>query len=147
MWRTGLSNDSPNMFSITIWCESPMPSDEAAAARGLHGERLLRHRERVAAVRRHDAGRELDARHLAADDREHAHRVEGEDLGERVRREAVGLGGLGVGDDVVDRAAGGVAAEDPDAHGALPSIAAEATPYTGGPRGRGSAGRAQPCQG
>ena len=55
---------------------------EAPAARGLHGERLLRHRERVAAVGGHDAGRELDARHLAADDREHAHRVEAEDLGE-----------------------------------------------------------------
>ena len=89
MWRTGLSNDSPNMFSITIWCDEPDAEHEPAAARGLHGERLLRHRERVAAVGRHDAGRELDARDLAADDREHAHRVEPEDLGERVGREAV----------------------------------------------------------
>ena len=115
MCRTGLSNDRPNMPSMTIWCDRPMPSDEAAAARGLHGERLLRHRQRMAAVGGDDAGRELDARDLAADDREHAHRVEGEDLGERVRREAVGLGGAGVGDHVVDRAAGGVAAEDADA--------------------------------
>ena len=54
---------------------------EAAAARGLHGERLLRHRQRMAAVGGHDAGGELDAGYLAADDREHAHRVESEDLG------------------------------------------------------------------
>ena len=26
MCRTGFSNDSPNMPSITIWCDSPMPS-------------------------------------------------------------------------------------------------------------------------
>ena len=26
MWRTGFSNDSPNMPSMTIWCDSPMPS-------------------------------------------------------------------------------------------------------------------------
>ena len=46
----------------------PDAEHEAPAARGLHGERLLRHRQRVAAVGRHDAGGELDAGHLAADD-------------------------------------------------------------------------------
>ena len=80
MCRTGLSNDSPNMPSITIWCDKPDAEREPAAARGLHRERLLRHRQRMAAVGRDDAGRELDARDLAADDREHAHRVEPEDL-------------------------------------------------------------------
>ena len=32
MCRAGLSYEKPNMFSITILCESPMPSDEAALA-------------------------------------------------------------------------------------------------------------------
>ena len=64
------------MFSITIWCESPMPSDEPAARRGLHRERLLGEHHRVARVRRHDPGAELDARDLAADDRERRQRVE-----------------------------------------------------------------------
>ena len=90
---------------------------EASAARDLHRERLLRHRQRMARVGRHDAGRELDARHLAADDREHAHRVEAEDLGEREAREAVCLGRPRRGDDVVDRATSGVTAEDADPHG------------------------------
>ena len=57
---------------------------EAAAARGLNGERLLRHRQRMAAVGGHDRGGERDAGHLSPHDREHAHRVEGEDLRERV---------------------------------------------------------------
>ena len=26
MWRTGLSNDKPNIDSMTIWCDRPMPS-------------------------------------------------------------------------------------------------------------------------
>ena len=61
----------PNMFSITIWCESPMPSTsrplgrEPATVSACCGEH-----HRVARVRRDDAGAELDAGHLAADDRE-----------------------------------------------------------------------------
>ena len=26
MWRTGLSNDMPNIPSMTTWCDSPIPS-------------------------------------------------------------------------------------------------------------------------
>ena len=95
----------------------PDAEHEVSAARGLHGERLLRHRHRVPAVGGHDAGGELDAGDFVADDRQRAHRVEREDLGQRVRRETVGLCGPGVGDEVVDGEMAGVAPEDPDPHG------------------------------
>ena len=83
----------------------------------LHGERLLRHRERMARIGRHHAGRKLDTWHFPPDDREHTHRVEGEDLGKGIARESIGLDGLGIRHDVVDGAGGGVAAEDSDLHG------------------------------
>ena len=68
------------MFSITTLCESPMPSvsrppDAACVVSACGGEH-----HRVPRVRRDDAGAELDARHLAPDDRQHGERVDPEDL-------------------------------------------------------------------
>ena len=116
MWRAGFSNDMPNMFSITIWCERPMPRmkrpPDAACVVSACWASIIGWR----GIRGHDGRAELDARHLAPDDRERRDRVHAEDLWKPVRRESVGLGLAGVGDDVVDRAVRGVAAEDADAH-------------------------------
>jgi hypothetical protein len=97
----------------------PDAEHEPAITRLLHGERLLRHRQRMAAVRRDDAGREFDARHLSGDDRQDTHRVEREDLRQSVGRKPVALGLAGVCDHVIDAAVGGVAAEQADLHCAL----------------------------
>ena len=61
MCRAGLSYENPSMSSITILCESPMPSEKRPLRRGLRGQRLLRDRDRMARVGRHDRGAELDA--------------------------------------------------------------------------------------
>ena len=47
---------------MSVWCDSPMPRMKPAAGDRLRGERLLRHHDRVARVRRHHRGAELDAR-------------------------------------------------------------------------------------
>ena len=90
--------------------------DEPAAADGLRGERLLGQRDRVTRVRRDDRRAELDARHLAAHDREGHERVHPEDLGEPEGREPVVGGSARRVDGGVDRSVGGVSGEDPDAH-------------------------------
>ena len=89
MWRTGLSNDMPHMASTTIWCDSPMPrasrpvvafwvvSAWAASIIGCRG------------YVGNDGRPELDAGHLAADDRKRGQRVEAEDLREPVAGESV----------------------------------------------------------
>ena len=65
MWRAGFSNDMPNTFSMTIWCDKPMPSVRrpplaactvrawAASITGWRG------------IGRHHRGPELDRRDVA----------------------------------------------------------------------------------
>jgi hypothetical protein len=93
----------------------PDTEREPAPTRGLHGQRLLRHRDRMARVRRHHTGQELDPRNLVSNHGQHAHGVEAEDLGECVAREAVLFGLARRVDDLIDTTPGG-SAEDPDAH-------------------------------
>ena len=113
MWLYGFANERPSIPSMTTWCERPMPSAKRPRADGLRRERLLRHRHRMARIRRHDGGAELDAARLAAADRRRHDRVHAEDVGEPAAREAVGLGALRLRDEVVD--ARGRACDVPDA--------------------------------
>ena len=116
------------MPSITIWCESPIPSVNRPPLASCTVNACCAIVSGCRRVRRHDAGRQLDARHLAPDDAKHPHRVEREDLGERVAREPVRLGPSRLLDDVVDGAAGGVATEDPDAHAAPFAVPGDDSP-------------------
>ena len=116
MCRSGLSNDMPNMVSITIWCDRPMPSVKRPPVAPWAVERLGRQHHRVPRVGRHDGRAELDAGHLASDHRERGDRVVGEDLRQPERVEALGLGLAGRSDQVVHRAVGCLAAEDSDPH-------------------------------
>ena len=98
----------------------PDAEAQPAAGGGVHGQRLLGQHHRVARVRRHDARAELDAGHLAPDDRQHGQRVVPEDLRRPERGEPVRLRLPGLGDDVVDRALVDRPGEEPDAHGRAP---------------------------
>jgi hypothetical protein len=89
--------------------------DEAPARRRLRAHRLLRHVEGMARVRRHDAGAELDARHLVAGHGDRRHGVDAEDVRHPRRVEARRLRCLHVLDDLVDRRP---ANADPHSHGA-----------------------------
>ena len=154
MWRTGFSNDSPNMPSMTIWCESPMPSTKPPAARGLRGQRLVRQHHRVARVGGHHAGAELDARDFASDDGERLPSRRGRRSAAPVRREAVlsARRASPTTSSILPApryrrrrsrcACGPQAIREPRA-----SLRGSDRYSLSGSRGRGSAGRASPCQG
>ena len=53
-------------MSVTIqWCDGPSPSVKRPVAHRLGRQRLLRHRDRVPGLDRHDRGAELDPRVVA----------------------------------------------------------------------------------
>ncbi|MCX5738209.1 MAG: hypothetical protein NTZ61_06885 [Proteobacteria bacterium] len=81
----------------------PNAEHEAALARGLRGQRLLRDREWMTWRRGRNAGRQLDARRLASRDRQHRDRVVAKNIGQRVKIEALGLHSLHLGNEVIER--------------------------------------------
>ena len=106
---------------------------QPAAGRDVHRQRLLRQHDRMPRVGGDDPGAELDAGHLAPDDREDGQVVEAEDLRDPVAVEALVRDGLRVADRLVD--AGRLSAEDSNAHGA--QARPTAVPGVGLSRGSG----------
>ena len=86
MCCAGLSYDMPHMFSTTMWCERPMPSVKRPFVAACTRHRLLRHRERVARVRRDDRRAHLDARRARPGDRDDRHRRRRRRSGRTTRR-------------------------------------------------------------
>ena len=58
------------MPSITIWCDSPIPSASRPPAAAFVGQRLTGEHHRVTRVGGHHRGAELDVGHLPPDDGE-----------------------------------------------------------------------------
>ena len=97
MWVYGFERESEHSFDDDLVRE-PDTQRESSARGGLRGERLLRHRDRVARERRHDRGADLEPLRRARAERGTEDRVHAEDVREPATREAVGLGGLGLRD-------------------------------------------------
>ena len=103
MWRAGLSNDMPNTFSMTSWCDRPMPERQPPAAGRLHRQRLGRQHHRMAGVGRDHGRAEVDRGDLARHGGEGGQGVVGEDLA-RPGHLDPGLGQAGhLGHHVVER--------------------------------------------
>ena len=89
MWRSGLLERQAEHVLDHDLVREPDARARAAARGDVHRERLLGEHHRVARVGGDDPGAELDAGHLAADDREHREVVEPEDLRDPVAAEAL----------------------------------------------------------
>ena len=104
----------------------PDPQAEPTATHGLHGQRLLPERHRMARLQRHHRRAELDAGRLPPHDRDRGHRVEVlRYLRDPCRRKAVPVGIAGVVAEAVDlaRVVPGLGSDhDPDAHALLLAV-------------------------
>ena len=102
MWLNGFANDMPEHRLDDDLVREPDAEREAAARRRLGRQRLLRHRDRMARIGRHDGRAELDAPRLAPAERRRHDRVHAEDVGEPSAGEAVGLRPLRLRHEAVD---------------------------------------------
>ena len=125
MWRTGREKSRPRRFSITTWCERPIPSISRLRLAACAVSACCASTARVARIRRHDPRAQRDPLCLAPDQRGQRQRLVVVDLADPHQLDAPLLERRAASITSLERPRGEGREVDADAHAGMPLLVEE----------------------